>query len=108
MWYILITGDGYFTGQYSDSRLSREGCISIHAELPPYDDGNKNKACKWVNDAWVFDEEKYMELTGYKTGEKTVEEQIQELVEERKEIKQRLDEHEEMLFTLVDVAMGGE
>lgn len=108
MWYILITGDGYFTGTYSRSKMSREGCTLINAELPPYDDENKNKACKWVNDAWVFDEEKYMELTGCTTGEKTVEEQIQELVDGREEIKQRLDEHEEMLFTLVDVAMGGE
>lgn len=57
---ILLDEQGYFTGNYAvEGKIV--GGVEI-SELPPYEDMKKQISCKFENEKWIFDEEKYQEI----------------------------------------------
>jgi hypothetical protein len=57
---ILLDEKGYFTGNYAiEGKIV--GGVEI-SELPPYEDIKKQISCKFKNEKWIFDEEKYQEI----------------------------------------------
>lgn len=57
---ILLDEQGYFTGNYA-VKGKIVGGVEI-SELPPYEDMKKQISCKFENEKWIFDEEKYQEI----------------------------------------------
>ena len=57
---ILLDEQGYFTGNYAD-KGKIVGGVEI-SELPPYKDIRRQISCKFENEKWIFDEEKYQEI----------------------------------------------
>lgn len=105
MWYILIDSNGYFI-TYSKAGISKNGCTTIYAELPSYDEP---MACKWVDNTWVFDEEKYQSILKEQEAQQegTLEEKLTNLVNEQNEMKEKIDINQSYVFSLVDAVMGG-
>lgn len=65
---ILLDEQGYFTGNYAvEGKIV--GGVEI-SELPPYEDMKKQISCKFENEKWIFDEEKYQEILNRETEEK--------------------------------------
>ena len=65
---ILLDEKGYFTGNYAvEGKIV--GGIEI-SELPPYEDIKRQISCKFENEKWIFDEEKYQEILNRETEEK--------------------------------------
>lgn len=65
---ILLDEQGYFTGNYAvEGKIV--GGVEI-SELPPYEDMKKQISCKFENEKWIFDEEKYQEILNRETKEK--------------------------------------
>lgn len=57
---ILLDEQGYFTENYAvEGKIV--GGVEI-SELPPYEDMKKQISCKFENEKWIFDEEKYQEI----------------------------------------------
>ena len=57
---ILLDEQGYFTGNYA-IKGKIVGGVEI-SELPPYEDIKRQISCKFENEKWIFDEEKYQEI----------------------------------------------
>ena len=65
---ILLDEQGYFTGNYAiEGKIV--GGVEI-SELPPYEDIKRQISCKFENEKWIFDEEKYQEILNRETEEK--------------------------------------
>lgn len=65
---ILLDEQGYFTENYAvEGKIV--GGVEI-SELPPYEDMKKQISCKFENEKWIFDEEKYQEILNRETEEK--------------------------------------
>ena len=73
---ISLDKNNYFTGNYA-TKGSIEGGIE-KVELPPYEDIEKQISCKYENNKWIFDEEKYQEIQNQKKAEK-IKQKIAEL-----------------------------
>lgn len=65
---ILLDEQGYFTGNYA-VKGKIVGGVEV-SELPPYKDIKKQISCKFENEKWVFDENKYQEILNSKAEEK--------------------------------------
>lgn len=65
---ILLDEQGYFTENYA-VKGKIVGGVEI-SELPPYEDIKKQISCKFENEKWVFDENKYQEILNSKAEEK--------------------------------------
>ena len=64
---ILLDEQGYFTGNYAvEGKIV--GGVEI-SELPPYEDIKKQISCKFENEKWIFDEEKYQEILNQEAEE---------------------------------------
>lgn len=57
---ILLDEQGYFTGNYA-VKGKIVGGVEV-SELPPYEDIKKQTSCKFENEKWVFDENKYQKI----------------------------------------------
>lgn len=57
---ILLDEQGYFTGNYA-VKGKIVGGVEV-SELPPYEDIKKQISCKFENEKWVFDENKYQKI----------------------------------------------
>lgn len=57
---ILLDEQGYFTGNYA-VKGKIVGGVEV-SELPPYKDIKKQISCKFENEKWVFDENKYQKI----------------------------------------------
>lgn len=65
MFQVILVNDEKFNKNYYYSYVESEntsfGNISTDT-LPPYQDINKARACYYVDNEWVLDEEKYAEI----------------------------------------------
>ncbi len=68
---VIIVFDETRNRSYYYSYVTENGNIEC-AELPPYADPNKARACYWDGDGgdWVFDADKYAEIEAVQAAEK--------------------------------------
>lgn len=73
---VIIVLDESRNRSYYYSYVAENGNI-VCAELPPYADPNKARACYWdaENAAWVYDAEKYAEIVAEQEALKAAAEQ---------------------------------
>ncbi len=69
MYHVIIVLDEKRNKSYYYSYVDKEGNIEC-AELPPYQDILKAKACYWDNKKWIYDPDKYAELVAESEAEK--------------------------------------
>lgn len=69
MYNVIIVLDDSREKSYYYSYVTENGNIEC-AELPPYADPNKARACYWDEEKWVFDADKYAEIVAVQTAEK--------------------------------------
>lgn len=69
MYNVIIVLDDSRDRSYYHSYVTENGNI-VCAELPPYADTNKARACYWDGKKWVFDADKYAEIVAVQTAEK--------------------------------------
>lgn len=66
---VIIVLDESRNKSYYYSYVTENGNIEC-AELPPYADPNKARACYWDGEKWVFDADKYAEIEAVQAAEK--------------------------------------
>ncbi len=69
MYHVIIVLDEKRNKSYYYSYVYKNGNIEC-AELPPYQDILKAKACYWDGENWVYDSDKYAELVAEAEAEK--------------------------------------
>lgn len=69
MYNVIIVLDDSRGKSYYYSYVTENGNIEC-AELPPYADPNKARACYWDGEKWVFDADKYAEIEAVQAAEK--------------------------------------
>lgn len=76
MYNVIIVLDSTKDKSYYYSYVEHNGNIECE-ELPPYQDINKARSCYWDADAekWVYDSDKYAEITANQKAEKEAAEQ---------------------------------
>lgn len=66
---VIIVFDETRNRSYYYSYVTENGNIEC-AELPPYADPNKARACYWDGENWVYDADKYAEIEAIQAAEK--------------------------------------
>lgn len=72
---VIIALDDSRGRSYYYSYVTENGNIEC-AELPPYADINKARACYWDGKKWIFDADKYAEIEAVKAAEKEAAEKV--------------------------------
>lgn len=71
---VIVVLDESRDRSYYYSYVTENGNIEC-AELPPYADPNKARACYWDGENWVFDADKYAEIVAEQKTQKAAAEQ---------------------------------
>lgn len=94
---ILLDEQGYFTGNYAiEGKIV--GGVEI-SELPPYKDIRRQISCKFENEKWIFDEERYQEIL-----DKDAEEEKQAKI---KELQSKLNESDYKIIKCNEYKLAG-
>lgn len=73
---FLLDENNYYTGTwYVGGNIA--GTVEID-KFPPYEEYDKQLACKYENETWIYDENKYQEIK-YKEKQNETNKQIMEL-----------------------------
>jgi hypothetical protein len=102
---VILVADGDRNYYYS---YGENGNIEVD-ELPPYQDINMARSCYYDGGAWVYDEEKYAEITSAEEEAKAEAKQKAAeaaAVPNNTELSEAVIELAECLSTLTDVVSG--
>lgn len=97
MYTVELDDNNYYTGNYASKGNVNNG-LTVES-LPPYNEIEKQMSCKYINNNWIYDENKYQEIL----NEKTIEEKHAQIAI----LKQQLNETDYKIIKCSEYQLAG-